>query len=217
MMPLAQKRITAEVCVHHLHFTADDYAKLGYAIKCNPAIKAPPNKKALWQALLDDRLDVIATDHAPHTMEEKGLVRNAAGKLFIGSNEEGSYERSHAGLPLVQHSMLLMLHYVQQGLLSIEKVAEKMSHAVATCFQVADRGFIREGYWADLVIADMNKPYQVQQNNLLYKCGWSPLEGFTFPATIEKTFVNGNIVYENGAVTESGIGMRMKFKRGFKS
>ena len=213
MMPLAQKRITAEVCVHHLHFTADDYAKLGYAIKCNPAIKAPHNKKALWEALLDDRLDVIATDHAPHTMEEKGLSRNGAGKLLIGTNEEGSYERFHAGLPLVQHSMLLMLYYVQQGLLSIEKVAEKMSHAVATCFQVSDRGFIREGYWADLVMVDMNKPYRVQQNNVLYKCGWSPLEGFTFPATIEKTFVNGNIMYENGAVSESGIGMRLKFDR----
>lgn len=213
MMPLAQKRITAEVCVHHLHFTADDYAQLGYAIKCNPAIKAPHNKKALWEALLDDRLDVIATDHAPHTMEEKGLARDEAGKLFMGSNVEGSYERYHAGLPLVQHSMLLMLYYVQQGLLSIEKVAEKMSHAVATCFQVSDRGFIREGYWADLVMVDMNKPYRVQQNNVLYKCGWSPLEGFNFPATIEKTFVNGNIVYENGVVSESGIGMRLKFDR----
>ncbi len=213
MMPLAQKRITAEVCVHHLHFTADDYARLGYAIKCNPAIKTPHNKKALWEALLDDRLDVIATDHAPHTMEEKGLSRDAAGKLLVGINEEGAYERSHAGLPLVQHSMLLMLHYVQQGLLNIEKVAEKMSHAVATCFQIADRGYIREGYWADLVIVDMNKPYTVQPNNVLYKCGWSPLEGFTFPATIEKTFVNGNLVYENGVIHESGRGMRLKFDR----
>ena len=127
--------------------------------------------------------------------------------------KRGAYERSHAGLPLVQHSMLLMLHYVQQGSLSIEKVAEKMSHAVATCFQIADRGYIREGYWADLVMVDLNKPYTVQPNNVLYKCGWSPLEGFTFPATIEKTFVNGNLVYENGAVHESGIGMRLKFDR----
>lgn len=214
MMPLAQKRITAEVCVHHLHFTADDYAKLGYGIKCNPAIKAAHNKKALWEALLDDRLDVIATDHAPHTMDEKGLIRDAAtGNVYSRPNEEGLYERSHAGLPLVQHSLLLMLYYVQQGMLTIEKVVEKMSHAVATCFEIADRGFIREGYWADLVIVDINKPYHVQQNNILYKCGWSPLEGFTFPASIDKTFVNGHLAYANGTINESKPGMRLKFER----
>ncbi len=197
MIPLEDKRITAEVCVHHLHFTSDDYATLGNKIKCNPAIKAPHNRTALWQALLDDRLDVIATDHAPHTIEEK----------------TGSYEHAHAGLPLVQHPLLLMLYYVQQGKISIEKVAEKMSHAVAKCFQIADRGFINEGCYADLVLVDMNKPYTINKENILYKCGWSPLENFTSPATVTNTFVNGNMVYGNGVFDESYMGMRLKFKR----
>lgn len=197
MLPLKEKKITAEVCVHHLHFTSDDYNGLGNLIKCNPAIKAPHNKEALWQALLDDRLDVIATDHAPHTWEEK--------------NEP--YEKAHAGLPLVQHSLLLMLHYVQQGKISIEKVVEKMSHAVAGCYQVAERGFIREGYFADLVLIDMNKASTVSKENILYKCGWSPLAGFTFPATITNTFVSGNLVYGNGSFDESHKGMRLKFTR----
>lgn len=197
MIPLEDKRITAEVCVHHLHFTSNDYAAFGNKIKCNPAIKAPHNKTALWQALLDDRLDVIATDHAPHTWEEK--------------NEP--YEKAHAGLPLVQHSLSLMLHYVQEGKISLEKVAEKMSHAVAKCFQVKERGYIREGYYADLVMVDMNKPLTVNKESILYKCGWSPLEGFTFPATITNTFINGNMVYGNNVFDESHIGMRMKFER----
>ena len=171
LIPLKDKRITAEACVHHLHFTSDDYARSGNLIKCNPAIKAPKNKEALWKALLDDRLDVIATDHAPHTWQEK--------------NEP--YEKAHAGLPLVQHSVLLMLHYAKQGKLSLEKVTEKMSHAVATCFQIAERGFIREGYFADLVIADLDQTTTVSKENILYKCGWSPLEGFTFPAAITHT------------------------------
>jgi dihydroorotase len=198
MLPLKEKRITAEVCVHHLHFTSDDYERLGNQIKCNPAIKAPFNKAALWQGLLDDQLDVIATDHAPHTWLEK--------------NE--SYEKAHAGLPLIQHSLLLMLHYVQQEKISIEKVVEKMSHAVAECFQIAQRGFIREGYYADLVIIDMNQSTSVNAKNILYKCGWSPLENFTFPAAITHTFVNGNLVYGNGEWDESIKGMRMKFERG---
>ncbi len=197
MIPLEDKRITAEVCVHHLHFTSDDYETLGNKIKCNPAIKAPHNRTALWQALLDDRLDVIATDHAPHTIEEKS----------------GGYEKAHAGLPLVQHPLLLMLHYVQQGKITIEKVAEKMSHAVAKCFQIADRGFINEGCFADLVLVDMNKPYTISKQNILYKCGWSPLENFTAPATVTNTFVNGNMVYGNGVFDESYRGMRLKFKR----
>ena len=198
LIPLEQKRITSEVCVHHLHFTADDYATLGNKIKCNPAIKAPENKAALWEALLDDRLDIIATDHAPHTIEEKS----------------GDYLHAHAGLPLVQHSLLLMLHYVKEGKISIEKVVEKMSHAPARCFQIAERGFIREGYYADLVLVDMNKTTTASKENILYKCGWSPLEGFQFPATIEKTFVNGYPVYENGKVDASYRGMRLKFNRG---
>jgi len=197
LIPLEQKRITSEVCVHHLHFTADDYEILGNKIKCNPAIKAKENKTALWEALLDDRLDIIATDHAPHTIEEKS----------------GDYLHAHAGLPLVQHSLLLMLHYVKEGKISIEKVVEKMCHAPARCFQIADRGFIREGYYADLVMADMNNTTIATKENILYKCGWSPLEGFQFPATIEKTFVNGYPVYENGKVDASYRGMRLKFNR----
>ena len=197
LIPLEQKRITSEVCVHHLHFTADDYAILGNKIKCNPAIKAKENKTALWEALLDDRLDIIATDHAPHTIEEKS----------------GDYLHAHAGLPLVQHSLLLMLHYVKEGKISLEKVVEKMSHAPARCFQIAERGFIREGYYADLVLVDRNNTTEVKKENILYKCGWSPLEGFQFPATIEKTFVNGYPVYENGKVDASYRGMRLKFNR----
>ena len=197
MLPLKEKKITAEVCVHHLHFTADDYERLGYKIKCNPAIKSPHNKTALWQALLDDKLDIIATDHAPHLLSEK----------------EPPYEHAHAGLPLVQHSLQLMLHYHKQGMISLEKIAEKMSHAPADCFLIKDRGYIREGYYADLVVVDMNKPYRVTQNNILYKCGWSPLENFTFPASVEKTMVSGNMVYENGTVNASHRGQRLMFNR----
>src|SRR6187401_34109 len=197
MFPLKEKRITAEVCVHHLHFTSDDYARLGNKIKCNPAIKAPHNREGLWKALLDDRLDVIATDHAPHTLEEK--------------NEP--YEKAHAGLPLVQHSVLLMLHYYKQGKISLEKIAEKMSHAVGDCFQIKDRGYIREGYFADLVLIDMKQQTKVSKENILYKCGWSPLDGFEFPATITHTFVNGHLVYGNGIWDESNKGMRLSFNR----
>src|SRR4029079_8486635 len=134
---------------------------LGYKIKCNPAIKSAENKAGLWEALLDDRLDVIATDHAPHLLSEK----------------QPPYEKAHAGLPLVQHSLLLMLHYYKQGKLSLEKIAQKMSHAVADCFQIRDRGYIREGYFADLVLVDLNENTTVAKENILYKCGWSPLEG----------------------------------------
>jgi dihydroorotase len=197
MLPLEEKRITAEVCVHHLHFTSNDYARLGNLIKCNPAIKAPHNREALWKALLDDRLDVIATDHAPHTWAEK--------------NEP--YEKAHAGLPLVQHSLLLMLQYVKEGKITLEKVVEKMSHAVARCFGIADRGFIREGYWGDLVMVDMHQTTTVAKDNILYKCGWSPLEGAHFPAAITHTFVNGHLVYGNGQWDESNKGMRLNFNR----
>ncbi len=197
MIPLKNKRITAEVCVHHLHFTSNDYALLGNKIKCNPAIKAPHNRQALWQALLDDRLDVIATDHAPHTLAEKS----------------GPYEKAHAGLPLVQHSLLLMLYYYAAGKISLEKIVDKMSHAVADCFQVKGRGYIREGYFADLVIVDMHKRTMVTPDSLLYKCGWSPLEGFEFPASITHTFVNGHLVYGKGVWDESQKGQRLKFDR----
>lgn len=197
MMPLAEKRITAEVCVHHLHFTADDYDRLGYKIKCNPAIKAPHNKEALWKALLDDRLDIIATDHAPHLLTEK----------------KGPYEHAHAGLPLVQHPLLLMLYYYKQGRISLEKIAEKMCHAPALCFQVANRGFIREGYFADLVVVDPDRPFTVNTENIFYKCGWSPLENFHFPASIAGTFVNGHRVYDQGSFDESVKGQRLTFNR----
>jgi dihydroorotase len=197
IMPLKEKRITAEVCVHHLHFTANDYSLLGNKIKCNPAIKSKENKDALWHALLQNKLDIIATDHAPHTFEEK--------------NE--AYEKAHAGLPLVQHSLLLMLHYVQQGKISIEKIAEKMSHAVADCFNIKNRGYIKEGYFADLVLVNMNKAQTISKENILYKCAWSPLEGFILPASINHTFVNGNLVYSNGIFNETQMGKRLLFLR----
>jgi dihydroorotase len=195
LMPLRDKRITAEVCVHHLHFTSDDYAQYGNLIKCNPAIKAPQNKAALWSALLDDRLDVIATDHAPHTWDEK----------------TGIYEKAHAGIPLVQHSVLLMLSYVKKGKITLEKVVQKMSHAVADCFRIQERGYLREGYFADLVIVDLEGETRVTKENILYKCGWSPFEGTSFPAAITHTFVNGNLVYGYGVWNESEKGQRLAF------
>lgn len=197
LLPLTEKKITSEVCVHHLHFTSDDYARLGNQIKCNPAIKAPENREALWEALLDDRLDVIATDHAPHTWAEK--------------NEP--YVQAHAGLPLVQHALPLMLSYVAAGRITLEKMVQKMSHAVADCFQIADRGYIREGYFADLVLVNPNMPFTVNKTNILYKCGWSPLEGTEFPAGVTHTFVNGHLVYGNGVWDESQHGMRLSFRR----
>lgn len=213
LIPLSEKRITAEVCVHHLHFSSEDYNRLGNQIKCNPAIKAPENREALWKALLDDRLDLIATDHAPHTMTEKGFFRNAEGKLETISGEAGSYLQAHAGLPLVQHSLLMMLSYVKQGKITLEKMVEKMSHAVAICFQIPERGFIREGYWADLVLVDLARTSDVHARNILYKCGWSPLEGVIFPAAIVNTFVNGHLVYGNGLFDESQMGKRLRFQR----
>jgi dihydroorotase len=193
---LADKRITAEVCVHHLHFTANDYASLGNLIKCNPAIKAPENKNALWEGLLNDQLDVIATDHAPHTWAEK----------------QEAYTHAHAGLPLVQHGLMLMLKYVEEGKISMEKVVEKMSHAVATCFQIKDRGFIREGYHADLVLIK-KVPYTVSKENILYHCGWSPFEGSSFPYQINTSFVNGYKVYHEGVFNEAQKGQRLQFTR----
>lgn len=197
MFPLEDKRITSEVCVHHLHFTADDYAQYGNLIKCNPAIKAAENKAALWEALLDDRLDIIATDHAPHTWEEKQLP----------------YQQAPSGVPLVQHSLLLMLQYVRDGRISIEKVVEKMSHAPAGCFQIAERGYIRESYYADLILVDMNTPTNVTKDNILYKCNWSPFEGQQFGASVRYTLVNGHVAYENGKINDSIRGKRLSFDR----
>lgn len=195
-IPLKEKRITSEVCVHHLHFTGDDYERLGNLIKCNPAIKDSYNRDALWTALLDDRLDIIATDHAPHTLEEK----------------QQPYLRSPAGLPLVQHALQLMLHYSNLGKISREKVVQKMCHAPADCFQVKDRGYLRIGYHADLVLVNPNKPYTVSKENLLYKCGWSPLEGMTFNTSIDKVFVNG-VMSWNGSFTGHKNPMRVEFDR----
>ena len=197
MLPLSEKRITSEVCVHHLHFTADDYDRLGYQIKCNPAIKSSDNKAALWEALNDDRLDVIATDHAPHLLSEK----------------EPPYAHAHAGLPLVQHSVLMMMKYVQEGRISIEKVVQKMSHNVADMFDIDQRGYIREGYHADLVLVNLQQSTTVSKENILYKCGWSPLEGETLPASISHTFVNGHLAYANGELNASQLGMRLRFNR----
>lgn len=211
MLPLEEKRITCEVCVHHLTFTAADYADKGYLIKCNPAIKEGFNRDALWKALLDDRLDVIATDHAPHQLNEKGYIRSTSGELEPSAM--ATYENAHAGLPLVQHSLPLMLRFVKEGKLTIEKVVEKMSHAVARCFQIRDRGYIREGYFADLVLVNMDQPVRVTPDSLYSKCGWSPFEGEHMPVTIEKTFVNGHLVYGNQGFDESIKGERLSFNR----
>ncbi len=173
-IPLADKRITSEVCVHHLHFTEDDYPRLGNLIKCNPAIKKASNKDALWEGLLSDKLDVIATDHAPHTWEEKQQVTS----------------KSPAGLPLVQHSLQLMLDKVEQGKITIERMVEKMCHNPAILYAIKNRGYIREGYAADLVLTS-KLPYTVNKENILFKCGWSPLENHTFAYTVDKVWVNG--------------------------
>jgi dihydroorotase len=197
MLPLAEKRITAELCVHHLYFTADDYARYGNLIKCNPAIKAEHNKHGLWKGLLDDRLDIIATDHAPHTWEEK----------------QQPYLQAPSGVPLVQHSLLMMLEHVALGNISIEKMVEKMSHAPAICFQIKERGYLREGYFADCVIVDLQQATMVDKNNIHYKCGWSPFEEHTFPAAVTHTFVSGHLSYENGTFHEGVKGQRLLFNR----
>lgn len=196
-IPLAKKRITNEVCVHHLWFDADDYAQLGNKIKCNPAIKDKHHKPELLKALLDDRLDIIATDHAPHTLEEK----------------QQAYSKAPAGLPLVQHSLQMMLEFYHQGKISLEKINEKMSHAPAVCFQIKERGYLREGYFADAVLVDLKKPFTVQLNNIYYKCGWSPLENHTFQSSVEKTFVSGHLAFDNGTFNEQVKGKRLSFER----
>jgi dihydroorotase len=196
-LPLAEKRITTEVCIHHLWFDESKYAEKGTLIKWNPAVKKASDKKALFQALLDDKLDVIATDHAPHTLEEKS----------------NTYFNAPSGGPLVQHALPAMLAFVKQEEISLEKVVEKMCHNPAICFQVENRGFIREGYFADLVLVDLDKPWEVNKDNILYKCGWSPFEGETFNAQITHTFVNGHIAYEYGSFDETSRGMRLTFDR----
>ncbi len=196
-VPLAEKRITAEVCVHHLWFSDKDYAQKGTAIKWNPAIKTEKDRLGLMEGLLNDRLDVVATDHAPHTWEEK----------------QNSYFKAPSGGPLVQHSLLAMLEFVKQDVLPITKVVEKMCHAPAIAFNVKQRGFIREGYKADLVLVDMNNKTEITKDSLLYKCGWSPFDGLTFGSKITHTFVNGNLVYSNGKVKEGAFGERLLYNR----
>jgi dihydroorotase len=181
-IPLEQKNITTEVSVHHLWFSDKDYQRLGALIKWNPAIKTEKDKKGLLEALLDDRIDIVTTDHAPHTLEEK----------------QKPYFQSMSGAPMVQHSLNVMLEFYKQGLISLEKIAEKMCHNVATLYRIEKRGFIREGYFADLTIVDLNSDWTVNKENILYKCGWSPLEGTTFQTKVTHTFVNGNLVYNNG-------------------
>ncbi len=196
-IPLKDKKITAEVCVHHLWFTDEDYDKKGTLIKWNPAVKSQKDKDGLWKALLDDRIDVIATDHAPHTLEEKNNV----------------YTKAPSGGPLVQHGLVAMLEAHHQGKISIEKIVEKMCHNPAILFQVEKRGFIKEGYFADLVIVDINNPWTVKKDNILYKCGWSPFEGTSFKSRISHTFVNGSLVYKNFKFYDENAAKRLTFSR----
>lgn len=196
-LPLADKKITSEACVHHLHFTSADYEKLGTLIKCNPAIKNISDREAIWKAVMENRIDIIATDHAPHTWEEK----------------QSKYLQAPSGLPLVQHALVLMLQQVHAGRLSIERLVEKMCHAPAECFQVEERGYIEEGYWADLVVVDPEKTWTVAPDNILYKCGWSPLMGATLRGKVEYTLVNGELVWDGNKICEAGSGMRLTFNR----
>ncbi|WP_439128349.1 dihydroorotase [Polaribacter sp.] len=196
-IPLEEKQITAEVCVHHLWFNDKDYDEKGTFIKWNPAVKTEKDRQGLWKALLDDRIDVLATDHAPHTLEEKNNV----------------YTKAPSGGPLVQHAVIAILEKVKEGVISIEKAVEKMSHNPAKLFQIKKRGFIKEGYYADLVLIDPNKPQTVTKENVLYKCGWSPFEGTTFSASITHTFVNGNLIYNNGIFNDAVKGKRLTFNR----
>jgi dihydroorotase len=196
-IPLSEKKITAEVCVHHLWFNDSHYTDKGTLIKWNPAIKSEKHQKALWEALLDDRIDVIATDHAPHTLEEKRQV----------------YTKAPSGAPLVQHALPALLEFYKKGKISLEKIVEKTAHNPAVLFQIDRRGFIREGYFADLVLVDISKPWTVTKDNILYKCGWSPLEGTTFTSRITHTFVNGNLIYNNGKFNDTIKGQRLEFNR----
>jgi len=197
-IPLEQKRITAEVCVHHLFFASPDYETLGNLIKCNPAIKGTEHRDALLPALLDNRLDVVATDHAPHTWEEKNRP----------------YAQSPAGLPLVQHGLQLMLDFYHRGLISLERIVEKMCHAPAIAYHMADRGFLDEGAWADLAIVDVNREYTIDKNNILYHCGWSPLEGRTLRGEVLSTIVSGHLAWHEGKLDEGKMGERLFFNNG---
>lgn len=196
-IPLAQKKITAEACIHHLWFTDADYGRKGTFIKWNPAVKSAADREEIRKAVKDGRIDVIATDHAPHTLEEK----------------EGKYFSAPSGGPLVQHSLPALLDLCREGIFTLEEVVEKTAHNVAVLFDIENRGFIREGYAADLVLVDMNTATPVTKDKLLYKCGWSPFEGHTFSSSVEMTLVNGNIVYRHGEIIDNSRGQRLTFRR----
>ena len=196
-IPLKNKRITAEACIHHLWFSDADYTTKGNLIKWNPAVKTAHDREGILKAVLDGRIDVIATDHAPHTMEEKALP----------------YLQAPSGGPLVQHALPAMLELYHQGKITLEQIAEKMAHNVAICFQIEKRGFIREGYWADMALVDLNSPWAVDKSNILYKCGWSPFEGTTFKSKITHTIVSGNLAYTDGNLIEGVNGKRLSFVR----
>ena len=196
-IPLKDKRITAEACIHHLWFSEEDYERKGNLIKWNPAVKKASDRDGILKAVLDDHIDVIATDHAPHTIEEK----------------EKPYMQAPSGGPLVQHALPALLEMYHHGKISLEQIVQKTAHNVAICFQIKKRGFIREGYWADLVLVDLNKPWNVNKTNILYKCGWSPFEGDTFQSKVLHTIVSGNLAYSNGELVEGKTGMRLAFDR----
>lgn len=196
-IPLNEKRITAEACIHHLWFCDEDYDEKGMFIKWNPAVKTKEDREAIFKAVLDNRIDIIATDHAPHTIEEKNQ----------------SYFKAPSGGPLVQHSLSAMLEFYRQDKISLEQIVEKMCHNPAILFEIEKRGYIREGYFADLVVVDLNKPWTVSKENILAKCGWSPFEGTTFNASVTHTFVSGHLVYQEGVFDESGKGKRLSFNR----
>lgn len=195
--PLASKRITSEACIHHLWFTDKDYEEKGTFIKWNPAVKTSSDRDEIWKALLDDRIDVIATDHAPHTLEEK----------------ENPYTKAPSGGPLVQHSLVALLDCYHEGKISLEKIAEKSAHAVADCFNLKERGYIREGYYADLALVDLNRPWKVESENILAKCRWSPFTGHTFKSSVTHSFVSGHLAYSNGVLDDSVLGERLSFDR----
>jgi len=196
-LPLDQKKITAEACIHHLWFSEEQYEEKGAFIKWNPAVKKGSDREAIFQAVLDNKIDVIATDHAPHTLEEKN----------------NSYFKAPSGGPLVQHGLLAMLDKVEEGKITIERVVEKMAHAPAILFEIEERGYLREGYHADLVVVNPNATHLVTKDSLLYKCGWSPFEGHEFSNAIDSTYVNGNLVYAKDKIIDTSIGLRLLFKR----
>ena len=195
--PLTSKKITSEVCVHHLLFSEEDYQEKGAYIKWNPSIKKASDREELWKALTDNRIDILATDHAPHTLEEK----------------QNPYTSAPSGGPLVQHALIALLTEAKKGKITLEKLVEKACHNPAILFKIQNRGYLREGYFADLVLVDLNKKTTVKKENILYKCAWSPFEGMTFDASIKKTFVNGNLVYNEGEIIESGLGKKLTFER----